>query len=256
MTKSVTILGSGKMALAIAKGLGDSYAIEVVSRSTTSLDRFENALGVSIKKTLYKDASINNKHVIVCVKPQNLEQIAPYFYEQQAYALYSLLAGTTLESLRIIDSKFYSRAMANLAAEFNTSMTSLTGDEEIKESAISIFSSIGKTIWLNSQLELDVASALAGCGPAFLALVAESLCDGAVKEGLKRDDATEIMRGLFYGFSTLIEHYHPAILKDNVMSAGGITAAGYSALEDKKVRSAFIDAITSAHQKSKKLAKK
>lgn len=255
MAKTITLIGGGKMALAIANGLKDDYKIELISRSSKSLDDFETSLGVVIKKSLYPEANIDNKTIILCVKPQNLSEISHHFKNQKSYALYSVLAGATLESLSAIDSEYYCRAMPNLSAEFSASMTSLVGDDEIKLDALEIFSAIGKTIWLSSEQELDIASALAGCGPAFLALVAEALCDGVVKEGLKRDDAMEIMRGLFYGFAPLIDRYHPAILKDSVMSAGGITAAGYSALEDKNVRSAFISAIESANKKSKELAK-
>ncbi len=85
---------------------------------------------------------------------------------------------------------------------------------------------------MEAEKELDIATALSGSGPAYLALVAEALCDGAVREGLKREDAMTLMRGLFKGFGELIQTIHPALLKDNVMSPGGTTAAGYGALEN------------------------
>jgi len=86
-----------------------------------------------------------------------------------------------------------------------------------------------------------------------LALIAEALADGAVKQGLKRDDSMKVMRGLFSGFGKLIQNIHPALLKDAVMSPGGTTAAGYSALEDGSVRASCIDAIDKAYAKAKEL---
>jgi pyrroline-5-carboxylate reductase len=86
-----------------------------------------------------------------------------------------------------------------------------------------------------------------------LALIAESLADGAVKQGLKRDDAMAIMRGLFGGFGELIQEVHPALLKDGVMSPGGTTAAGYAALEDGNVRSACINAVEAAYKRATEL---
>jgi len=53
------------------------------------------------------------------------------------------------------------------------------------------------------------------------------------------------------GFGILIQDMHPAILKDAVMSPGGTTAAGYSALEEGKVRDSFIKAITKAYERAK-----
>ena len=95
---------------------------------------------------------------------------------------------------------------------------------------------------------------MAGSGPAYLALIAEALADGAVRQGLKREDAMAVMRGLFEGFGTLIQDMHPSLLKDGVMSPGGTTAAGYGALEDGNVRASCIDAIEKAYVKAKELS--
>lgn len=250
MFNTITLIGNGKMALALAKGLHKTHSIEVVGRSNNALDGFEKRLGSPIQKTLYANANIIDKIVVLCVKPANLNEIAPYL-KGKASELYSVLAGTSLESLRAVASKAYCRAMPNLAAEVGNSMTSLVGDESIASNAIALFETIGKTLWLNSEKELDIATALAGSGPAYLALIAEALCDGAVREGLKRDDAMVLMRGLFEGFGTLIQTIHPALLKDNVMSPGGTTAAGYGALEKGKVREGCMEAIHAAHERAK-----
>jgi pyrroline-5-carboxylate reductase len=143
--------------------------------------------------------------------------------------------------------------MPNLAAEKRLSMTSLVGDISLHDEAIELFESIGMSIWLGSEKELDIATALAGSGPAYLALIAEALCDGAVREGLKRDDAMYLMRGLFKGFGELIQTIHPALLKDNVMSPGGTTAAGYGAMENSAVREGCMQAIRAAHERAEEM---
>lgn len=238
------------MAFALAKGLCSTHQIEVIGRTMHALDAFETRLGSPIKKTLYADADINGKTIVLCVKPANLTEISPLL-KGKAAELYSVLAGTTLESLHAVSAHAYCRAMPNLAAETGNSMTSLVGDTAIASNAVSLFETIGKTLWLSSEKELDIATALAGSGPAYLALIAESFCDGAVREGLKRDDAMVLMRGLFEGFAALIQSQHPALLKDNVMSPGGTTAAGYGALEKGKVREGCMEAIHAAHERAK-----
>jgi len=249
MAKSITFVGNGKMALALAKGLCETHAIEVIGRSIAALEKFEQALKVPLKKTLYADADITNKIVILCVKPSNLAEVAPYL-KGSAHALYSVLAGTPLSALKSISAHAYCRAMPNLAAEAGASMTSLVGDHDISSNAVALFGTIGSTLWLNSEKELDIATALAGSGPAYLALIAEAFCDGAVREGLKRDDAMVLMRGLFDGFAKLIQTTHPALLKDAVMSPGGTTAAGYGALEKGKVREGCMEAIHAAYDRA------
>jgi pyrroline-5-carboxylate reductase len=247
---AITFIGNGKMALSIAKGLKETYELEVIGRTQEALEQFETALGSKVQKTLYEDSTCEGKTLILCVKPYNLPEISTRL-QGKAKALYSVLAGTSLSSLHSISAVSYVRTMPNLAAEVGLSMTSLVGDASLRDEAVALFSSIGKTLWLGSEKELDIATALAGSGPAYLTLIAEALCDGAVREGLKRDDAMTLMRGLFEGFGALIQTTHPALLKDSVMSPGGTTAAGYGALENVGVRNGCMEAIRLAYEKAK-----
>ncbi len=252
--QSITIIGNGNMAFAIAKGLTGKYHIEVVGRSEKSLDEFEKRLGFSVEKSMIDGFDVTKKSLILCVKPANLSDISR-LTTGKADLLISILAGVSLKKLKKeLKSKKYLRAMPNIAARVNNSFTSLIGDSSgIKEAKI-IFDSIGRTLCVNSEKELDIATALAGSGPAYLALVAEALCDGAVKEGLKREYALQAVRGLFGGFAELLLNEEtPSKIKDAVMSPAGTTAAGYAELESAGVRDGCIRAISAAHAKAKEL---
>lgn len=250
--EKITFIGNGNMALSIAKGLKDIFAIEVVGRSMQSINAFEEKLGVKVEKALIEDYSIENKTVILCVKPYNIEEVGAKLVGT-ASELYSVLAGTTLERLKEnIKSKATVRVMPNLAASVGKSMTTLTGDSSLEEKSSKLFESIGEVLWLGSQKELDIATGVAGSGPAYLALIHEALCDGAVKQGMKRADAITVANGLFSGFGELINTIHPALLKDGVMSPGGTTAAGYAALEKGGVRNSCIDAVEKAFEVTQK----
>ena len=251
--KTITFIGNGNMALSIAKGLKSNHKIEVVGRNLEKLEKFEKELGVSVDKHLINSFNMENKTVLFCVKPANVEEVASQL-QGKARVIYSVLAGTSVEKLRSnLNTNAVVRTMPNLAASVGQSMTTLTGDTEFKEEAEELLGAIGSTRWLATEKEIDIATALAGSGPAYLALIAEALADGAVKQGLKRDDAMAIMRGLFGGFGELIQEVHPAILKDGVMSPGGTTAAGYGALEDGNVRASCIDAIEKAYKRALEL---
>ncbi len=251
--KTITFIGNGNMALSIAKGLKEKYKIEVVGRDIKKLEQFEKNIGVSIEKHLLNGFDSTDKTVILCVKPANVEEISEKI-KGRARVIFSVLAGTSLEKLRTnLNPHALIRTMPNLAASVSKSMTTLTGDEAFRDEAKELLGAIGATLWLSSEKEIDIATALAGSGPAYLALIAEAFADGAVKQGLKRDDSMKLMRGLFDGFGTLIQEIHPALLKDGVMSPGGTTAAGYSALEDGNVRSACINAVEKAYKKATEL---
>jgi len=254
--KKITILGNGNIAFAIAKGLVNNYELEIIGRDIKKLENFRKNIGADINISEYgKNFIIDGKNIILAVKPNNINSISPLL-QGKAENIFSVLAGTKIADIKKkIASKSYVRAMPNLSALFQESMTSITGDIHSKSIAINIFSNIGSTIWLESEDEVDIATAIAGSGPAYLSLIAESIADGGVKAGLKRKDSEKLVLGLFKGFSPLLEKYKASDIKDSVMSPKGTTAYGYSALEESNVRNSFIKAIESAHQRAVDLGK-
>jgi pyrroline-5-carboxylate reductase len=251
--QTITFIGNGNMALSIAKGLKGKYTIEVVGRNMTKLDAFEEALGTQTNKYLLDEFDMTDKTILLCIKPANVEEVGSIL-KGTARVIFSVLAGTSLEKIqKHFNTHAVVRTMPNLAASVAKSMTTLTGDTKFKQEAHTLLGAIGQTLWLDTEKEIDIATALAGSGPAYLALVAEALADGAVKQGLKREDAMAAMRGLFAGFGELIQEVHPSLLKDGVMSPGGTTAAGYAALEDGNARAAFMNAIEKAYKRAKEL---
>jgi len=249
----LTFIGNGNMAQALIDGLVKYYEIEVLGRNKESLKALQERLPQISTRILAEKEDINGKNIILCVKPYSLPDLSPKL-TGVADAIYSVLAGTSIESLKSqIKAKKYIRTMPNLGASYLKSMTTITGDIELKESALTIFNKIGRSLWLSSENELDIATGVAGSGPAYLALIAEALADGAVNQGLKRDDAQVLVQGLFDGFAPLIANNNPALIKDGVMSPGGTTAAGYSALERCNVRYGMIEAVSDAYAKAKEL---
>ena len=193
---------------------------------------------------------------IFCVKPYALQSVSVRL-QGKASLLLSILAGTKLETLkRQIKANHYIRVMPNIAASVQKSMSTMTGDKEAKTIAMDIFNEIGKTIWVNTENQLDIATAIAGSGPAYLALIAESLADGGVKAGLERSHSMSLVQGLFAGVAELLDNTHPAIIKDGVMSPGGTTAAGYAQLEEAGVRNAMIKAVEASFEKAIELGQK
>ncbi len=252
----LTFIGNGNMAKALIEGLVKNYEIEVFGRNETSLNALKETISQITVKTIENIEDMSGKNIILCVKPYSLLELAPKL-TGEANAVYSVLAGTSIESLKSqIRAKKYIRTMPNLGASHLKSMTTITGDIELKESALSIFNEIGRSLWLSSENELDIATGVAGSGPAYLALVAEALADGAVQQGIKRLDAQILVQGLFDGFAPLLDNENPALIKDAVMSPGGTTAAGYAALERGNVRSSMLEAIGDAYAKAKELKEK
>ncbi len=252
----LTLIGNGIMAQSLARGLIKNHEVEIIGRDNDKLKAIQEKIPQITIKVLEDNEDISGKNIIFCVKPYALQSVSARL-SGNANILFSILAGTKLENLKKqIKAKHYIRTMPNVAASVQNSMTTITGDNEVKLIAMEIFSSIGQAIWVNTEDQLDIATAVAGSGPAFLALIAEALADGAVKAGLERHLSYQLVQGLFSGMSSLLKHSHPAIIKDSVMSPGGTTAAGYAKLEECGVRDAMIKAIDEAYKKAIELGKK
>lgn len=236
------------MAKAIATALKEVYEIEIVGRNITKVDAFCDELGIR-ERCLIEEFSIDNKYVILAVKPYVLDYLS---FQGRAKAIFSVMAGKSIASLQKIESDYYVRVMPNIGAYARKSTTTLTGDISIKEKALEIFLHIGSVFWLESEKALDISTAIIGSGPAFLALVAEAMADSAVNCGLKRDEAYALSQNLFESYASL-KAMKPSEIKDQVMSPGGTTAAGYVTLEEEGVRQAFIKAIGRAYEKSQKI---
>ncbi|NOX15457.1 MAG: pyrroline-5-carboxylate reductase [Epsilonproteobacteria bacterium] len=244
----ILLIGAGNMGGAMLQGL-QTYDMTVVEAYTPRVKELKQIY--PNLKIVDKIPSLDGFIVILAIKPQSLATLS---VSGKAEGLISILAGTTLEKLRAkIDAKLYVRAMPNMAALVQKSATSLCGDDDLKDTAVQLLSSFGKCFWLESENELDIATGLAGSSPAWIALVAEALSDGAVNLGLKRDITYKYIAALFEGVGIVLQDEHPALLKDKVTSPNGTTIAGIAKLEEGRVRDSFIKAMRASYEKTKKM---
>jgi len=128
------------------------------------------------------------------------------------------------------------------------------GDLELAQE---LFGAVGRAVVLDEEA-LDAVTGLSGSGPAYVAIVIESLADGGVKMGLDRATAMILAAQTVLGSARLILEtgMHPGQLKDMVSSPGGTTIAGIAALEEGGVRRTFIGAVERATLRSRELGGK
>ena len=104
---------------------------------------------------------------------------------------------------------------------------------------------------------IDAASAVAGCGPAFMYMFVEALADGGVACGLPRNKAIEYAARTMAGAAEMVlgSNQHPGQLKDAVCSPGGSTIEGVKVLEQYGMRGAVIDCVVAAYKRNMELGK-
>ena len=103
---------------------------------------------------------------------------------------------------------------------------------------------------------MDAVTAVSGSGPAYFALLAESMIEAGILLGLSRDISTDLVVQTMFGTAKMLrdEKMHPVELREAVTSPGGTTIAAIRELEQAGVRAAFLNAITAALERSKELA--
>ncbi len=202
--------------------------------------------------------------MILAVKPQIiasvLREIAPVLTRRKL--LISLAAGVSTAALRghLAKDARLIRVMPNTPALVLEGVTAIARADGLEaedlEIASEIFSAVGRVVVLEEDL-MDAVTGLSGSGPAYIALVIESLADGGVKMGLDRVTAMTLATQTVLGSAKLLLEtgLHPGALKDMVSSPGGTSIAGIAALEEGGVRTTFIKAVERATQRSRELGR-
>ena len=95
----------------------------------------------------------------------------------------------------------------------------------------------------------EIVNIIGGCGPAFVDVMMDAMSDAAVKHGLDRQTAYEVIASMVKGTGTLAydSKLAPALLRDQVTSPAGTTIKGVEALEKNGFRYAMMDAVDKAN---------
>jgi pyrroline-5-carboxylate reductase len=254
----IAILGGGQMGGAVLTGLLNAGFPASRLRVSDPQKAADLAEQYGVKAATGLEAVKGAQVVIVAVKPylvaDVLGEVASGIGDETL--IISLAAGIAIDPIIAAvqnatgapGAPAVVRVMPNTAAKVGEAMTGVVPGPGVTEQqtdmALAIFNSIGKTVVV-TEAQLDVVGTLSGSGPAYLFLVAESMIEAGVRLGLPRDIATELMTQTMVGSAKLLATtgIHPAVLREQVTSPGGTTAAAVFTLEDYRIRAAFSAAM-------------
>ena len=257
-------IGAGNMggALALAamkKAGGDKVAVACSSEESTAAKAAKLGCAAARAEEIIADS----RYVVLGVKPQMLRSIVQSLEKplHEADTVFvSMIAGVSLDTLGQLlgaDKKII-RIMPNTPCAVGQGLILYAANGRVSEDELCAFRELmapaGALDELNEHL-IDAASAVSGCGPAYAYLFIEALADGGVKNGLPRAKAQRYAAQMLLGSAEMVLRTgrHPGQLKDEVCSPGGSTIAGVAALERSGLRSACIEAVDAAVEKTKQL---
>lgn len=259
----VGFIGAGNMAVGLARGWklaqSEPGAPEAMLFADADSERAQAAAdevgGRAVKgNRALADAS---DLVILAVKPNVLAEVARDLEGAQK-PIVSILAGTNLATLeRALPGAQVVRVMPNLGAQLRQGVFCVAsgGGAKVRQQVSELLGLLGDVIELDEGL-IDAATAIMGCSPGYLALMAEVLVEEGVKQGLTEEQSRRMTARAMAATGGLIADQDPAALKQAVASPGGMTEAGLDALEHKGFRESLVAAVEASVERAKELAGK
>ncbi len=254
----------GALAKAVIKSAGKEQVI-VSDRSKEKTQEFSLSTGCFVGTNT--DIAQNSKFIFLGVKPQMMKNMIEDIMEtlsqrSDKFILVSMAAGMPIEKILSFCKKSYPviRIMPNMPVLANSGMILYSTFGDITDEDISEFKKALEFAGEIDKIEedkIDAASAISGCGPAFVFTFAEALADAGVECGLTRAKAIDYAVQTILGSAALMKSSdkHSAQLKDEVCSPAGSTICGQRALEEKGFRSAVISAVLESYKRTKELGK-
>jgi pyrroline-5-carboxylate reductase len=264
--EKIAFLGAGNMATAmveglLARGAVGTEAIACLGGSGATAAALAARTGVRQARSLeglLEEAGT----LVVAFKPQHLATADPRLDAlTEGRLVISVLAGKTLSSLRRVFPRARNlvRSMPNTPGQIGAGMTgwcSLSplapADRDIVDR---LFSSLGRALEL-PEAELDAFTAVSGSGPAYVFEFAAALRDAAGAVGFDPATARTLAVETLLGASKLLAQRDadPEVLRNQVTSPNGVTAAGLRRLAERDFRGMIRECVLAAKARAGELS--
>ena len=217
MATTIGFLGAGHLGSAIISGMLADGAngfsakhIHATCKSAASAAYLKQAHGINAH-TDNRKLVADSDYIILGVKPVQmkavLDELADCNLDDKI--IITLAAGIRIEHYRRIlgDDAIIIRAMPNVAASRQASLTGIYSDDDLDPSEAdlinAIFTAIGETAWLDDETQIDGITALSGSGIAYFFRLMQAMLDAGERYGFERDELYDIITWTAVGAGTL-----------------------------------------------------
>lgn len=265
-SRRALLLGAGRMGGALAKGWRANMraaglkSLDIVDpKPTSETEKLAEARNIRLNA-----APRPVDLVILAVKPQGFAAAAPGLapWIGSTTLAISVMAGIRSDAIaERLGTRRVIRTMPNTPGAIGQGVTAYTAakacSSEDRVLAETLLAPLGAVVGPMSETELESATAISGCGPAYLFLLAEVLEAAARSSGLKPEMAAALARQTITGAGALLaEGGEPGDLRRAVTSPGGVTAAALDVLmAPGAMPELFRRAVEAAIERNRQLAK-
>jgi len=265
--KTIVVIGAGNIggsliAGILKSGIADREHVIACETAAERAEQIRQQYGIRVIERDARTVVPEADAIIVAVKPQTVPHVLKEIREvlRADQVLISVAAAVPIRLIEKVVGRQVPvfRAMPNIPVMVDEGATGLAWNNhaspEQRAFVESIFRSVGVVCAVNEEL-MDAVTGLSGSGPAYIYMVIEALIAGGLKVGLPHDIATRLAEQTVLGAAKLVREtmLHPAILKDRVITPGGVTIAAIHELERHGLRAMLISAVETATRRSQQL---
>ncbi len=265
----VAIIGGGQMARALVGGWlargAPAENIAIADPAEAQRDwlarRFQQ---IALHADNAKAAAQANVWVMA-VKPQQLAEVAgalAILAAEQRPLVISIVAGIGAADLSrwLGGHASVVRAMPNRPALIGAGVTGLYAGSEVHDNDRAttelLLEAVGTAVWVGSESDIDLVTAVSGSGPAYFFLLIELLEAAAIAQGLPPEVARKLAVGTAAGAAALAKASgeEPSVLREQVTSKGGTTAAALEVFREAGLDMIVARAVAAAAGRSREIA--
>lgn len=266
-SKRIALLGAGNIGAALIGGIlkggvADRKHLLATVRTNDRAKELSQKYSIPVTAGKNREAAQWGDVVILAVKPSTLPRVLEEIRDvlRGDQTLISLAAAVPIVLIEKIVGKRIAifRAMPNIPVVVEEGATAVAanaaGGGSHRKLVEKIFRAVGVVCFVEEEL-MHAVTALSGSGPAYIYMVIEALIAGGLKMGLSREISTRLSEQTVLGAAKLVREtmLHPAILKDQVITPGGVTISAIHELERHGLRAMLISAIETATSHSRLL---
>ncbi len=260
------VIGYGVMADAIVRGvtLSDFIRAKKIAVCDISDERLDIAAenGVNVTKDV-RFVAESSEYVLLCVKPQNFEDVAKELSGVRPEKVISIMAGVkkaTIKNALGVGVKV-ARCMPNLPCTIGSGMIAVdmydfNKNPDDTEFITKVFDCTG-VVMSSYEDKMDAVTGISGSGPAYVFMFIDALVDAGVEQGLSKNEAKLLATQTVLGAAEMVQREEDTIpeLIGKVCSKGGTTIEAVKVFEDKEFRDTVKEAVKACTERAKELSK-
>ncbi|MCL4453598.1 pyrroline-5-carboxylate reductase [Ferroplasma sp.] len=256
----VAIIGAGTVGKSIAEGIKNDFSVSLSSGSFEKLKKWNNERFQIFDNNV--DNAKNAEVILLTIKPGISDSVMEEIQAASRNKLViSFMAGVTLNHMQErLKESHIARAMPSIPMLVQKSVTAYSYknlDNKEIELMKKILAGFGSYVKVEES-NMDAVTGLSGSGPAFVAIMADSMINAGILAGIPRQQATDLVIDTFINTMQLMRErgISASDLRDEVMTPGGTTVTGIYEMEKANVRTAIANAVLGSYRKAQEIGRK